>query len=186
MISPVEERVWAYLVKNPTADADEVAINCDVTEEFAQYCIDRIGTPREVLLAETAAPMEGRKDDGDKAPYHLLAPEMLEATALVLGFGAKKYSARNWEKGMHWSRPFGALMRHMWAWWRGWWFGVWIVPRHHRNADRGLRYQSVERHYDVAVRDHRSSFGYRHSSCSSSCSSSSSSPEPRSSSSLPS
>ena len=119
MISPVEERVWAYLVKNPTADADEVAINCDVTEEFARYCIDRIGTPREVLLAETAAPMEGRKDDGDKAPYHLLAPEMLEATALVLGFGAKKYSARNWEKGMHWSRPFGALMRHMWAWWRG-------------------------------------------------------------------
>lgn len=119
MMSQDEERVWIYLVKNLTADADEIAINCDVTEEFAQYCIDRIGTPREMLFAGTAAPMEGRKDDGDKAPYHLLAPEMLEATALVLGFGAKKYSARNWEKGMHWSRPFGALMRHMWAWWRG-------------------------------------------------------------------
>ena len=119
MISPVEERVWAYLVKNMEASAGDISINCDVTEEYAQHCIDRIGTPREVLLAETAAPMEGRKDDGDKAPYHLLAPEMLEATALVLGFGAKKYSARNWEKGMHWSRPFGALMRHMWAWWRG-------------------------------------------------------------------
>lgn len=26
---------------------------------------------------------------------------------------------RNWEKGMAWHRPFGALMRHMWAWWRG-------------------------------------------------------------------
>lgn len=26
---------------------------------------------------------------------------------------------RNWEHGMKWSRPFGALMRHMWAWWRG-------------------------------------------------------------------
>ena len=116
---PEEERVWVYLLGYRAADAAEVAINCDVTEEFAQCCIDRIGTPREVLLAETAAPMEGRKDDGDKAPYHLLAPEMLEATALVLGFGAKKYSARNWEKGMHWSRPFGALMRHMWAWWRG-------------------------------------------------------------------
>ena len=27
--------------------------------------------------------------------------------------------ARNWEKGMAWSRPFSALMRHMWAWWAG-------------------------------------------------------------------
>lgn len=26
---------------------------------------------------------------------------------------------RNWERGMAWSRPFSALMRHMWAWWRG-------------------------------------------------------------------
>lgn len=26
---------------------------------------------------------------------------------------------RNWEKGMDWSRVFGALMRHMWAWWQG-------------------------------------------------------------------
>lgn len=26
---------------------------------------------------------------------------------------------RNWEHGMKWSRPFGALMRHMWAWWGG-------------------------------------------------------------------
>ena len=120
MISPEEERVWLYLTQqNNTASSSEIALNCDVSEDFAQGCIDRIGTPREVLLAETAAPMEGRKDDGDKTPYHLLAPEMLEATALVLGFGAKKYSARNWEKGMHWSRPFGALMRHMWAWWRG-------------------------------------------------------------------
>lgn len=26
---------------------------------------------------------------------------------------------RNWEKGMKWGRPFAALMRHMWSWWRG-------------------------------------------------------------------
>lgn len=62
---------------------------------------------------------EGRKDDGDKAPYHLLAPELLDGVAQVLAFGAKKYGERNWEKGMGWSRPFGACMRHLWAWWRG-------------------------------------------------------------------
>ena len=62
---------------------------------------------------------EGVKADEGKIPYELLAPEYLEATASVLKFGANKYGARNWELGMAWSRPFGALMRHMWAWWKG-------------------------------------------------------------------
>ena len=72
----------------------------------------------EEILA-LAVRTEGRKDDQGKAAYHLLAPEFLEGTARVLEFGARKYGARNWEAGMHWSRPFAALMRHMWAWWRG-------------------------------------------------------------------
>lgn len=62
---------------------------------------------------------EGVKFDGDKLRYDLIPPELLEQTALVLTYGAHKYSERNWEKGMKWGRCFGALMRHMWAWWRG-------------------------------------------------------------------
>ena len=62
---------------------------------------------------------EGVKSDEGKLPYELLAPEYMEATASVLQFGANKYGPRNWELGMAWSRPFGALMRHMWAWWGG-------------------------------------------------------------------
>lgn len=62
---------------------------------------------------------EGRKDDTDKLPFDLLAPEFLEDIAAVLRFGAAKYEPRNWEKGMAWNRPFAALMRHMWAWWKG-------------------------------------------------------------------
>lgn len=73
----------------------------------------------EVKTMVAAVTSEGRKDDQGKPPYHLLAPEYLDATAQVLAFGAKKYSERNWEHGMNWSRPFSALMRHMWAWWRG-------------------------------------------------------------------
>jgi hypothetical protein len=34
----------------------------------------------------------------------------------VLGFGARKYAAWNWAKGMAWSRPYGALLRHVIAW----------------------------------------------------------------------
>lgn len=123
-ISPSEHRVWTYLLHNPLATAEDIRIRCAVPLELAQSCIDRIGTPREVFeqeakQRETVWPEEGRKDDGGKAPYHLLAPEFLDATAQVLKFGAEKYAERNWEKGMNWSRPFSAMMRHMWAWWRG-------------------------------------------------------------------
>lgn len=62
---------------------------------------------------------EGKKHDTGKAPYELIAPELLEAVAAILKFGVDKYGERNWEKGMKWGRVFGALMRHMWAWWGG-------------------------------------------------------------------
>jgi hypothetical protein len=63
--------------------------------------------------------MEGRKDDHGKTRYDLMPPELMEGTARVLAYGATKYAPRNWESGMHWGRPFAALMRHMWAWWGG-------------------------------------------------------------------
>lgn len=62
---------------------------------------------------------EGRKDDTGKLPWDLLPGDALEEIVKVLDFGARKYDRRNWESGMAWSRPFAALMRHMWAWWGG-------------------------------------------------------------------
>ena len=47
-----ETRVWMYLLENPLARAGDVAMNCDVHLDFAQSCIDRIGTPREVFEKE--------------------------------------------------------------------------------------------------------------------------------------
>ena len=61
----------------------------------------------------------GVKFDGDKDRIELIPSEVMFALARILTFGAKKYGDRNWEKGMSWSRIFGALMRHMWAWWAG-------------------------------------------------------------------
>lgn len=68
---------------------------------------------------DTSAGQRGIKYDAGKAPYHLIAPEVLHGLAMVLDYGQRKYAARNWEKGMNWSRCFSALMRHMWTWWRG-------------------------------------------------------------------
>lgn len=62
---------------------------------------------------------EGTKFDEGKVRLELIPPEILYAVGTVLTFGASKYQERNWEKGMKWSRVFGALMRHMWAWWGG-------------------------------------------------------------------
>lgn len=62
---------------------------------------------------------EGRKDDSGKIRLELIPPELVFAVGTVLTFGAEKYGDRNWERGMSWSRVFGALMRHMWCWWGG-------------------------------------------------------------------
>lgn len=64
-------------------------------------------------------PSEGRKDDSAKPRLDLIPPEAVFALGEILAYGAEKYSARNWEKGMSWGRVFGAAMRHLWAWWRG-------------------------------------------------------------------
>jgi hypothetical protein len=62
---------------------------------------------------------EGTKFDENKVRYDLIPPEALHEIARVLTFGANKYAPRNWEKGISYGRVFGALMRHLWSWWRG-------------------------------------------------------------------
>lgn len=62
---------------------------------------------------------EGTKFDGGKIRLELIPPELLFAVGSILTFGADKYDDRNWEKGMKWSRVFGAAMRHAWSWWGG-------------------------------------------------------------------
>lgn len=73
----------------------------------------------DIEVRHVLSELGGRKDDFGKSRYDLLPPELLDGVARVLTFGAGKYGERNWEKGMGWGRPFAALMRHMWAWWRG-------------------------------------------------------------------
>ena len=112
-----EERVWSYLLKHrQTATAKDVALNCDVTEKVAQSFIERIGSPnwRNVSTSE-----QFMKNDNDKPRMDLLPPEMLVGVSNVLAYGAKKYSANNWANGAEWGRYYGALMRHMVAWWSG-------------------------------------------------------------------
>lgn len=62
---------------------------------------------------------EAAKHDGGKLRYDLIPASSLAELARVYTFGAQKYGERNWERGVKFSRVFGAIMRHMWAWWAG-------------------------------------------------------------------
>lgn len=57
----------------------------------------------------------GLKFDSNKPPMELLSPVWLEGVAQVLAFGAKKYAAHNWRKGIQISRLIGAALRHIFA-----------------------------------------------------------------------
>jgi hypothetical protein len=49
----------------------------------------------------------------------LVTPEMIEALARVLTYGADKYEDRNWEKGIPYMTSVGAAMRHLLAFQKG-------------------------------------------------------------------
>ena len=57
----------------------------------------------------------GVKYDQDKPPISLVDPEFIEGLALVLGFGANKYSPNNWRGGIQFSRLISAAYRHLGA-----------------------------------------------------------------------
>lgn len=63
--------------------------------------------------------VEGTKFDEGKNQLDLWSPYAIEETGRVLTFGAAKYEPHNWTKGIKYSRVFGALLRHLWSFWRG-------------------------------------------------------------------
>lgn len=61
----------------------------------------------------------GVKFDQGKLRVDLLSVPAMEGTAAVLTHGANKYGERNWEKGLAYSRCYAAVLRHLFAWWKG-------------------------------------------------------------------
>lgn len=61
----------------------------------------------------------GKKDDEGKLRFDLIPPKSLIELAKVYTYGANKYGDKNWKKGIKWNRIFGAIQRHLWAFWSG-------------------------------------------------------------------
>src|SRR4051794_10432638 len=49
----------------------------------------------------------------------LVPEEALLRVSEVYGFGAEKYEPNNWRRGYDWSLSYGALRRHLAAFWTG-------------------------------------------------------------------
>ncbi len=72
--------------------------------------------PEEPRDKEDLSSDTGVKFDEGKPPMSLLPWPALIEVSKVLAFGAKKYNAHNWMKGMDWSRLSDAALRHLTAW----------------------------------------------------------------------
>jgi len=76
------------------------------------------------MIQKGTAPTQRGKDAGDKFDagklmYDLTPWRAVRGVVTVLTYGAKKYGAHNWEKGIKVSRLFAAAMRHLTAFWLG-------------------------------------------------------------------
>ncbi len=61
----------------------------------------------------------GLRFDEGKERVDLLPADALMELGKVYGAGARKYAARNWERGMPWSQMLGPLLRHLFKWMMG-------------------------------------------------------------------
>ena len=92
--------------------------NEGIANNHFKWPVDLLGSDEGVLTGKvTKQDAIVMKYDSGKTRYELLPPELMYGVAEILTFGARKYADRNWELGMDWSRVYGALMRHLWAWW---------------------------------------------------------------------
>lgn len=66
-----------------------------------------------------AEPQAGIKYDVGKPRFDLIPAKPMRIIAEVYTMGAAKYADRNWEKGIAYSRIYGAVQRHLNAFWSG-------------------------------------------------------------------
>lgn len=63
--------------------------------------------------------MAGKKNDQSKNRLELIPPEVISAIGAGLTYGANKYNDDNWREGISYRRVYGALQRHLQAFWSG-------------------------------------------------------------------
>lgn len=67
-------------------------------------------------MSEEPKELAGAKNDDGKIRYDLLPWHFLEQVAKAMTYGANKYGAYNYRKGLVWSRQYAACERHIQSW----------------------------------------------------------------------
>lgn len=80
---------------------------------------DEKNTESNQLPKQPEQNLGGTKLDSNKCQLELLSSAWIFGVGDVLTFGAKKYAAHNWRKGIVLSRLIGACLRHIFAFLRG-------------------------------------------------------------------
>lgn len=62
---------------------------------------------------------QGTRHNQGKPRIDLVPTDLSQAAARALMFGAAKYAAWNWLKGLSWSETYASLQRHLAAWLNG-------------------------------------------------------------------
>ena len=84
-----------------------------VKPEVVGFAGDKLGFANPAQV--TYGPTGGAKESEGKPPISLVPREFIEGAARAFAFGAKKYSAHNWRKGIAHSKIYDALQRHLTA-----------------------------------------------------------------------
>jgi hypothetical protein len=92
-------------------DIDALCANCGT--KYGDHYGIRCPTKPADSWQEIPVPL---KLDTGKAKWALLPWVAMEQVALVMTFGAEKYSAHGWRKGIEYSRLLSACFRHLTAW----------------------------------------------------------------------
>lgn len=70
-------------------------------------------------MSTAALEKEGVKFDNGKNQLDLVPVYPLWVLGTIYTFGANKYAADNWRKGISYRRIFAAILRHLYKWWSG-------------------------------------------------------------------
>lgn len=90
-------------------------------KEDVMEAVERVMEQQRGLLDNLQMQEEAEKTGGalrynsGKPPLSMIDPIILELTAQVLAFGAKKYARNNWKKGLEISSTMDSLLRHAMA-----------------------------------------------------------------------
>ena len=89
---------------------DRITID-SLISDLATAAVDTPVAEIELVAKEVV----GIKHDYSKPDFSLLSPIAISYLVAVLDFGAKKYAAHNWRKGLDQTRLIAAALRHLMA-----------------------------------------------------------------------